>query len=75
MSFTGTVEHGMVKLPSGTSLPDGTLVRVETVEAPQHRNEFTRKMREIAAQLTGLPEDLAEQHDHYIHGTPKRTAS
>ena len=21
---------------------------------------------------TGLPSDLAEQHDHYIHGTPKR---
>jgi hypothetical protein len=22
--------------------------------------------------LTDLPADMAEQHDHYIHGTPKR---
>lgn len=29
MSFTGTVEHGMVKLPPEAVFPDGTKVRVE----------------------------------------------
>lgn len=29
MSFTGTVEHGMVKLPPDIALPDGTQVRIE----------------------------------------------
>jgi hypothetical protein len=29
MSFTGTVEHGMVKLPPEITLPDGTQVRIE----------------------------------------------
>jgi len=29
MSYTGTVEKGMVKLPPGTVFPDGTKVRVE----------------------------------------------
>lgn len=29
MSFTGTVEHGMVKLPPEIALPDGTKVRIE----------------------------------------------
>jgi hypothetical protein len=29
MSFTGTVEHGMVKLPPDVIFPDGTKVRVE----------------------------------------------
>jgi hypothetical protein len=22
--------------------------------------------------MSGLPVDLAEQHDHYLHGTPRR---
>ena len=29
MSYTGTVEKGMIKLPPGAALPDGTKVRVE----------------------------------------------
>ena len=36
------------------------------------RNERTRRLLEIAAKVHGLPSDFAEQHDHYIHGTPKR---
>ena len=34
MSITGTVENGTIKLPAGVHLPDGTQVRVETVESP-----------------------------------------
>ncbi len=33
--------------------------------------EFTEKIPEEV--LTQLPTDGAEQHDHYIYGTPKRT--
>ena len=25
-----------------------------------------------AGKAVGLPEDMAAQHDHYLHGTPKR---
>jgi hypothetical protein len=25
-----------------------------------------------AGKAEGLPEDLADQHDHYLYGTPKR---
>ena len=32
MSFTGTVEHGMVKLPPEMVLPDGTQVRIEPLD-------------------------------------------
>ena len=31
MSFTGTVEHGVVKLPPEIALPDGTKVRIEPI--------------------------------------------
>jgi hypothetical protein len=38
MNFTGTVERGMVKLPPEMALPDGTKVRVESLEKPnRHR--------------------------------------
>ncbi len=27
---------------------------------------------ELAGTVEGLPPDFADEHDHYIHGTPKR---
>jgi len=32
MSYTGTVENGVVKLPPEVNLPEGAKVRVETLE-------------------------------------------
>ncbi|MBI4324035.1 MAG: hypothetical protein HY674_02100 [Chloroflexi bacterium] len=73
MSYTGTVENGVVKLPSEARWPDGTTVRVELIAPPPRRNHLTQRLGELAAKLEGLPPDLAEQHDHYLHGTPKRS--
>jgi hypothetical protein len=72
MSYTGTVERGVVKLPPEADLADGTKVRIEPIEPAQDRNELTRRLRAIAATMPDLPADWAEEHDHYIHGTPKR---
>ncbi len=71
MSYTGTVIGGLVKLPPEANLPDGTAVRVETVEA-NDRRPLVQKLEEIARNMPPMPEDWAAQHDHYIHGTPKR---
>ena len=35
MSYTGTIEKGVVKLPPEAAWLDGTLVRVEPVESPE----------------------------------------
>ena len=32
MSYTGTIENGVVKLPPEAAWPDGTIVRVEPIE-------------------------------------------
>ena len=40
MSYTGTVEHGMVKLPPEAVWADGTKVRVEPVELEAVRRRF-----------------------------------
>ena len=37
MSFTATVEHGMVKLPPEITLPDGTEVRIEPLAKPRRK--------------------------------------
>ena len=33
---------------------------------------FTAELTAIAAQIAGLPPDYASNHDHYIHGLPKK---
>ena len=40
MSFTGTVEGGVVKLPPEASWADGTKVRVEPLELQGKRHTF-----------------------------------
>ena len=75
MSYTGTVENGVVKLPPEVRWPDGTTVRVEKIESGPDRNRLTQCLRELASKLEGLPPDWAEQHGHYIHGAPKRSSS
>jgi hypothetical protein len=72
MSYTGTVEGGVVKLPSEAAWPDGTRVRIESLESQADRQPLVEKLRAIARSMPDMPADWAEQHDHYIHGTPKR---
>ena len=72
MSYTGTIIGGVVKLPPEVTWPDGTLVRVEPVEPANDRHNLVEKLKAIAQSLPDLPEDWSQQHDHYIHGTPKR---
>ena len=75
MSYTGTIENGVIKLPPEADLANGTKVRIEPIEPVQDRNELTRRLRAIAATMPDLPADWAEEHDHYVHGTPKRARS
>jgi hypothetical protein len=70
MTYTGIVENGMVKLPPDWK--DGTPVQVETVSTEAASRELAEKLIELSRKVKGLPRDLAENHDHYLHGTPKR---
>ncbi|MBM4048432.1 MAG: hypothetical protein FJ279_25290 [Planctomycetes bacterium] len=72
MTYRGQVIGGKVILPPEANLPDGTEVRVEPLQRPRGKNPLTKMLLEIAGDMKGLPEDLAEQHDHYLYGTPKR---
>lgn len=72
MELTGTVQNGILVLDNGRTLPEGARVRIiiESQESPP-RTAKELLMR-FAGCMTGLPPDMARNHDHYIHGTPKR---
>ena len=74
-TYTGQVQNGVVILDEGTPpLPEGTRLRVELVhpaEEPQGRT-LAERLASVIGRAEGLPEDFADQHDHYIHGQPKR---
>ena len=72
MSYTGTVSNGTVILPSDANLPDGTRVRVEPIEDDSSAEPVGKRLLKLAGILNDLPSDFAENHDHYVHGTPKR---
>ena len=35
-------------------------------------DRFTDGLLKIAARIEGLPSDLARNHDHYLHGLPRK---
>ncbi len=72
MIYIGTVSKGKVVLPPDAKLPEGAKVRVEPLQESAARDGLTDLLVEISREMTGLPEDLAEQHDHYLYGAPKR---
>ena len=72
MTYRGHVEHGAVVLDEPASLPEGAKVRLEiTVEQTEELTVGQMLMRH-AGKVKGLPSDLARNHDHYLHGTPRK---
>ena len=71
--YTGEVRNGVI-VPdkSASPLADGTKVRIEPVDMEAAVQDLSRVLLSLAGKAKGLPSDLAEQHDHYLHGTPKR---
>jgi hypothetical protein len=77
MAYRGKVKGGVVFLDDPDVLPDGAIVRVTPVKAPsraqrKNRRTLSEKLLDWAGKAVGLPSDLARNHDHYVHGKPKK---
>ena len=79
MVYRGHVRNGVVVLDEPVTLPEGLVVNVEP--SPMEQQEVAhdnasetlgQKLMNYAGKATGLPSDLAENHDHYLYGTPKK---
>ncbi len=71
MLLEGTIKNGTIVLDEPPSLPDGERVEVELKSIAQAQPTFI-DLLEFAGCMPHMPADFAAQHDHYIHGTPKR---
>jgi hypothetical protein len=82
MTYSGTVQNGVIHVEGGIRLPEGAKVQIEVEERTEEKTSSTSEPtigQKLAAlgrwaesQPCDLPTDLAENHDHYIHGLPKR---
>ena len=79
MTYRGRVENGVVVLEPGAHLRDGIEVRVEPVPEPEAAVEGPGEVQQLRQGLLGFsgiikggPSDLARNHDHYLHGMPRK---
>ncbi len=78
MTYTGEVRNGQIVLENGVQLPEGTRVRVEPVRAGKrarsgHRRATVgQRLMKFAGIVHDLPSDMVRNHDHYLHGHPKK---
>ena len=68
MEFRGQVRGGVVVFENGQP-PEGAIVRVQVITA---QPSIWQKLRKYSGTVKGLPADMARNHDHYIHGAPKK---
>ena len=59
-------------LEDATGLPDGMEVEVRLVEGETQIPTLYERYKDFIGIAEGLPADLAENHDYYIHGAAKR---
>jgi hypothetical protein len=76
--YYGPVRNGTIVLDEGVHIPEGTRVQVTIAEKchaePTEEDclSLRASLLELAGTVEGLPPDFADEHDHCIHGTPKR---
>jgi hypothetical protein len=71
MSYKGIVKNGQIALPPDVVLPEGATVVVDVKVGTEDFPDWSRDLVRLAKDRD-WPEDMAAQHDHYIHGTPKQ---
>ena len=76
MPSRGHIQNGSVVPEGEFPWPDGTPVVVDAVSErpvahPQDIPTLYERLKEFIGVADDLPADLAENHDHYLHGRPK----
>lgn len=71
MTYHGHIRDGQITLDAPIVLPEGAEV-VTLIERPDGVPQLSELLLRHAGQGRDLPSDLADQHDYYAHGTPKR---
>ena len=70
MIYRGTIRNGVVVLDENAELAEGTEVQVQPLDSLP-RKTLAERFENVIGRATNLPDDMAAQHDHYIHGATK----
>ncbi len=73
MTYRGRVKNGMIILDPPAQLPEGARVEVQPVSEEAETPTLYERYKDFIGIAEGLPADMAENHDHYIHGAPPGT--
>lgn len=74
MSLYGVVKNGKLEVEGTIPFEEGTRVRIQLFKekGPYDGAGLAKDLLEWAGTAVDLPEDMALNHDHYLHGTPKK---
>lgn len=75
MVYRGTYKGGVVILEGNVRLQEGQRVSVDVdtpAQAMSPAPNVWQKLLELAGACPDLPPDMAENHDYYLYGAPKR---
>jgi hypothetical protein len=56
---------------NGTIADVGASTEANLVVPPRQEVSLYETLKPFVGTIEGLPSDFAQQHDHYIHGTPR----
>ena len=77
MTLHGHIQNGAIVLDEQIPLPEGAAVQVQIITSQPVAGPETEiptlaeRLKDFIGILE-LPEDAAENHDHYLYGTPKK---
>ncbi|HEV3119455.1 MAG TPA: hypothetical protein VGY58_20530 [Gemmataceae bacterium] len=60
---------GTIVLDQPAPFPEGTRVEITIQERPKAASALGQALMKLAGTAVGLRQDMAAQHDHYLHGT------
>ncbi len=78
MVYRGHVENGVVRLDDAPILPEGVEVEVRLLaenlaeEGESQIPSLYERLKDVVGKAEGLPPDLAENHDYYLHGQARQ---
>ena len=72
MEMEGVVHNGVIVPDDATALPEGMRVRIISPAPQEEPRPFGERFAQFKGAAAGLPADLAQHHEHYRLGTPKR---
>lgn len=68
MTYRGHYRNGVIVLDEPVELPEGAEVQIVSEE----RRSLAERLKDIVGIAPDLPEDMSLNHDHYLHGMPKK---